>query len=221
MSSATAPQKENHVLVLPVGDFGHAAAGHLKELMPSVDILAEATDSSAEALSKNPSAIVVLIAWRPVPMLSDLLDARSHSTGSTFVSLTIQDCTMLLGPIVMPGQGICWRCWNYRELESSVSPNVIQQRTTYYADHPTEGPRGYLPSFARLGAAQLMRSLISLESTVHSAGQVVRTNLYSRQITIGRAIGLDNCDRCGLHRPLPSRSYADLRTGLMSLWSQG
>jgi bacteriocin biosynthesis cyclodehydratase domain-containing protein len=208
------------ILVVPVGEFGHAIATQMKTLLADVTVLAGAALGGGDALLRDTSSIAVLATWRPVPALSNLLDARSFRTGAPFISLTLQDSTMLLGPIVVPGSGACWRCWASRELQSSPSSKVMQQRTSYYADQPNEGPQGYLPSLALFGGAQLARALEAIQRLDAPAGEVVKTDLYTRQISTGRAVGFDNCDRCGLHRSLASRSYADLQAGLMSIWQQ-
>lgn len=209
------------IVVLPIGDFGIAAAAYLKELRPSIDIRQECSLSDCLTLAScNPEAIVVCISWRFQPVLFDQLDARSYRTGSPFLTLTLEDSNIVLGPIVVPGEGCCWRCWASRRLQASASPAAEIQRVKYYSDHPSEAPRGYLPSLARLGTAQLARTLNALEDGSAHPGDVISINIQSRQISRGRALGIDNCDRCGLRRNLDARSYHELRLELAFLWNK-
>jgi bacteriocin biosynthesis cyclodehydratase domain-containing protein len=219
MSDTSAGPHLPPVLALPFGDFGHAAATRLSEMLPSVQVLPGATQGGTEALLRNRSAIAVLVTWRPIPAISELLDARSFSTCTPFLSLALQDDYMVVGPIVVPGRGSCWRCWAARTLQCSPLRIAMQQRTAYYADHPLEGPKGYLPSLAHLGACHLVKALQALQFASAPAGIVLRISLSSLHTTQSLSVGLDDCSRCGLHRSLQTRSYRELKLGLESLWT--
>jgi hypothetical protein len=206
------------VTVLPVGDFGFTVARHVRERTPNVNVLEAPLHESIELLLHDPSAIAILIAWRPTVAVAEALDRRSHATGTPFLSLTLNDTAMLMGPIVIPGMSSCWRCWASREMQADVFPGISQCKLDYYAAHPSEGPSGYLHSLALLGAAQLCSALENINTSAATPGEVIRTDLFARRIEPSRAIGFDNCDRCGLKRPIKSRSLGDLRHALRALW---
>jgi hypothetical protein len=103
-------------------------------------------------------------------------------------------------------------------MQSDISPGVAQQRNGYYALHPAAGPTGYLPSVAQLGSAQLVQALEDVHGLGTRIGEVLWTDVYTMQVKAVKSFGIDNCDRCGLRRPVSARSHADLRAGLSSLW---
>ena len=206
------------ILILPIGEFGRAAANQLKRLLPEAKLLEGEIRSCLETLVNDDQAIAVLVSWRPMPAISDLIDARAYRTGTASCSLMLKDHEMVMGPLIIPGFTSCWRCWVTRTFQADPHAKMEAAKRSFYAENPERGPRGYLPSLALLGAAQLAKALDSLQADAQQANVAVRTDLFTLQITLERAIGLDNCNRCGLRRPLDSRGYAGLQT---SLWPEG
>ncbi len=204
------------ITVVPVGDFGLTVAKYLQGGTLDIDVLVAPLGQCHEVLIQDPSAIAVLISWRPTIAIADALDERSHATGAPFLSLTLNDTAMFMGPIVLPGISCCWRCWASRGIQADLL-GEYQSKSDYYAAHPADGPRGYLHSLALLGAAQLCRALDSIHTSVATPGEVIRTDLFARKINRTNSLGFDNCNRCGLHRPIKSRSFVDLRRALRTL----
>ncbi len=217
MTTPVSPLPET-LLVLAVGEFGEAVARALQRLVSVTVILHAVTERRLPVLLEDPTLAVVLTAGSLLPELADQLDARSFATNTSFLSLLMVNQTLLFGPVIRPGLSACWRCWAARDMQADAAPYASQRRR-FYADHPAQTPRGFLPSLARFGAAQLAEASASLKTSGDNAGLVVRTDLFGRRIVVSRAVGLDDCSRCGLRRDLASRSYEGLRCSLASLWS--
>ena len=220
MNFEPSPPGARPVLILPVGDFGWAAAKHLKRLLPQAAVLDGDVQGCLNTLLINTSATAVFTSWRPLPAVSDAIDARAYRTQTTSISLVLQEHEMVMGPVIIPGASSCWRCWDGRVFQADPQAKIKAQKRSFYADNPASGPHGYLPSLALLGAAQLAKALENANADENYAGLALRTDLFTRQITMEKAIGLDNCDRCGLQRPPSTRSYAGLQAALQRLWSQ-
>ena len=206
------------LIVLAFGDFGQAAAQFLQQLEPVTVLSPSPGMKTLPAELDDPAVAAALSSWRPMPDLANQLDARSFATKTPFLSLTTMDQTMCMGPTVVPGTSACWRCWWRRDPLGDAGMHAVQRRS-FYADHPASGPRGYLPSLARLGAAQLAQAWAMVKASGGNEGEVIRTKLFGRHITVSRSIGFDGCDRCGLHRDSRTRSYQDLQSSLESLWT--
>lgn len=217
MYPASSQPDVSPLLVLPVGDFGWAAALEIRRLLPHAEILDQELDASVKLLMSDPQATAVLTAWRPTPAILELLDARAYRTQSMLTSLTIDDGEMAMGPLIRPGFSYCGRCWTRRVLQADQLAGVRTQKRLYYSEHSLQGPRGYLPSLALFGAAQIAKSLEEAWAGKESRG-VLRMDMYTRQLTTESYLGIDNCDRCGMQRPLDTRSYLELQASLEKYW---
>jgi bacteriocin biosynthesis cyclodehydratase domain-containing protein len=216
LSDSTQP-----VIIIPFGDFGLVAADALAALLPTVSILHGEAESALSIINKDNSAIAVLTSSCALPAISDGLDLRSHRCGTPFLSLTLRNDHMLLGPTIIPGRGSCWRCWIAREHQVDTSPLINQRRAEHYSKNPSVAPKGFLASLAFLGAAQLAQLLDDIQSPASAkcAGAVTHFDLFGRTIVSGRCIGLDNCNRCGMKRPPLSRSHAEMSLALEQIWA--
>jgi len=52
-------------------------------------------------------------------------------------------------------------------------------------------------------------------------GQVWQIDMINRKITTSTVVGVHDCPRCGLHRPGPTRSHAEMQQALAYLWNHG
>ena len=207
--------RAHSILALGLGEFGLSAVQHLKQLLPQVTVVHDC-QTFLDLIATEGVYISVLAAWRAMPAFSDAMDACAHNTGTISCALTLQDSEMVMGPLVLPGATACWRCWATRASQADSLAKIQAQKRAFYAEHPEIGPCGYLPSLVLHGIAQLVSALESLPN-LKCGGVALRTNLFTRQVVEERATGLDNCNRCGLQRPLATRSYARLQSALQTM----
>jgi hypothetical protein len=207
------------VTVFAVGDFGVSVAENLNRLRSDVDVRILDLHNYILAVESANSAVLILVSGSLLPSISEAIDSKSHQNGTTFIPLWLQDCGMYLGPIVVPGGKTCWRCWSAQELDLPLRSPLEVRRREFYAKTQAASPRGFLSSLAMLGACQLSNELERLGSCGSRANQLIRTDMISLDISSRETTGLDNCNRCGLRRRVETRSHADLRKHLASLWT--
>jgi hypothetical protein len=211
------------VSVVTRGDFGRCAAEALSELVSEVSVVPEGPITLAlQGLQTERPSAVILCTSVPIPSLSSEIDGLCHDMGIPFLSLTLKDDRLFVGPTVLPGVGPCWQCWAARELQADPSPAISQRLGEFYSRNPDSAPRGFVPSFALLGASWVARILKDLGTPlwVEHAGTIKRINGFGRSVVSGRVVGVDNCDRCGTRRDIKTRSYSGMRSELGHLWNQ-
>jgi len=208
------------VLVVSVGPFGGAVARHLRALRPDTAQMAVEGDPGSD-LAWPPARLIVLAAWRPVPDLCERLDGFSHERRRPFVPAIADGATLSLGPVVVPGAAGCWRCWIQRTCQHAAGQNRRPALWQHYAQHAGDGPEGYLEPFALMAAARLSATVEALDAGEALPGQVWQIDMINRKITTSTVVGVHDCPRCGLHRPGPTRSHAEMQQALAYLWNHG
>jgi bacteriocin biosynthesis cyclodehydratase domain-containing protein len=182
-------------------------------------------NSPPELESCHVARAYVVAAWRPVPVLCELLDRVSHEAQRPFIPLILESTVIRLGPIVIPGEGGCWNCWMRRCKQHSVRPKEDEAVLRHYSSDTYVGPQGYLEPFALLSAARISQTIDTLDSSPHSckklAGSIWQVDVLTRDMTTSTVIGVHGCPRCGLQRPEIDRSFADLQRELKYLWAPG
>lgn len=206
------------VYLLSVGAFGQSVGRYLKELRADV-VETLLTSNTLPSLETWPEARVhVLVSWRPVPRLCELLDETSYESGRTYFPVVLDSSVLRLGPIVVPGKGGCWRCWVRRSAQHAEWSKERSALLEFYSSNTTVGPRGFLEPFAMIAASQIALAVNALDLSTEIAGHIWEMDLLRRQITTSTLIGIHDCPRCGLNRPTPTRSVAEIRNQLAYLW---
>lgn len=204
-----------------VGKFGEAVQQHL--LRYRHDLLSTTTSSDGASLrldGLSPARMLVLASWRPAPKLCALLDRVAHETRSPFVPLTIELNTMRIGPLVVPGHGCCWMCWERRVQQGFPWQAARHALHEFYDTHPERGPEGYLETVAGMAATRMAQVIAEIENHRARPGLVWQFDFITREIDSYRAVGIHNCPRCGLHRPPQTRSVDLISRELEWLWKQ-
>jgi bacteriocin biosynthesis cyclodehydratase domain-containing protein len=208
------------VQILSLGAFGRAVAKYLK--MTRLDVVETCLDEPA---MRDPEAwpvarINVIAAWRPVMDICEWLDQVCHERQRPFIPLIVDSRILCLGPVVVPRSGSCWNCWIQRSRQHARSLNRRRAVWEHYMRHASAGPHGYLEPFALMGAARVSQAIQALDAHVDLGGQLWQIDMLTRAIITSTVIGVDDCPRCGLHRPLATRSFAEMQKALAYLWSQ-
>lgn len=211
------PEKPVHVL--SVGPFGQAVARYLTTLRHDVSETVVINNVLPLPETWPVSRMRLLVSWRPVPSLCQLLEETTFSSCRPFLPLMLDSTAMRIGPVVVPGSGCCWSCWVKRWRQHSEWPEAHSALLGYYASHPDNGPAGFLESFALIGAARLTEIIEEIDSSEVQGGSMWQINLLTREIVTGVAIGFHDCPRCGLRREAAKRSYSGLQRELAYLWT--
>ncbi len=161
--------------------------------------------------------IQVVAAWRPVPGLCRPLDELCHEHRRAFVPAIADGSTLCIGPAVLPGKSACWNCWELRSRQHAKNDQERSALKQYYEAHPQAGPAGFLEPFALMAAAKVASAIQSHDHLQQQAGQIWQVDMFTGQVTTGYVIGVDGCPRCGLGRPLATRTYEDIRESLAFL----
>jgi bacteriocin biosynthesis cyclodehydratase domain-containing protein len=210
---------ENVVRLFCAGKFGEAVQQHLRRYRDDL-LCASAASSSALSDDLPPAKALALAAWRPDSKLCASLDRIAHHTGSPFLPLTIELNKVRVGPLVMPGRGCCWPCWEWRMQQNFRWRSARHALLKFYETHPESGPEGYLETVAAMAAAKMAQVIAEIENDRARAGLVWQLDLITRQMETYQAIGRHDCSTCGLHRPPQTRSVDLISQELEWLWKQ-
>ena len=202
--------------LLTVGPFGKAVAQHLRTLAEFRET--SVTDTAMVNQVWSMADINVVVAWRPVPTLCAVLDDLSFQRRTPFLPLILEGRVLTAGPFVVPGAGSCWHCWDLRCQQHADWPLEREALSNYYASHPEAGPNGYLEPFAMMGAARIHEAVTLFEQGRGIPGEICQIDMLSLAITQTVPPGVNDCPRCGLHRPPATRGFSDLQNRLAYLW---
>lgn len=217
---------EKSVRVISVGPFGGSVTRFLRSLRPDVAETAVPDAPASAELVPEETRVIILAASHPVPHFCDRIDKLSHERGLAFVPVILEPALLRVGPVVLSRRPPCWDCWTRRCGQFASSPNIHQALLQHYS-MSNRGPRGHLASFAAMAAGRVASVLSAMEAKPQpvamcsAAGRVWQIDLLTRTITAGRAEGIHDCPRCGLHRPAAARSFLEMQAELGYLWEHG
>ena len=206
------------VHVLSIGAFGQAVTQYLRELSTGLLETVISDDTIALPAAWPKSRAIVIASWRPVPHFCELLDDLGFAQGRPFIPVILDSTILRLGPVVIPNKGSCWACWARRYTQHDTWRQERRPLLEHYMSQSSAGPQGYLEPFAMMAASRLALILDALEDPNPPAGQVWQMDIVTRVIAAATVVGVHDCPRCGLHRPMAERSFADMRSDLAYLW---
>jgi bacteriocin biosynthesis cyclodehydratase domain-containing protein len=206
------------VLLFSAGAFGNAVARYLGVSFSDLTQIDASTPAMPD-VNECIADVCVIASRRPLTGMLETIDTIFHQQQRTFVPLIVDSTVLRLGPIVVPGSGSCWTCWQRRSLQHAARPEETAMVSNYYETHPDAGPDGYLEPFAMMGAARITQVLEASKSLASQAGHVWQIDMMTRLITTSIVEGVHDCPRCGLHRPPETRSFADMQRELAS-WQE-
>jgi bacteriocin biosynthesis cyclodehydratase domain-containing protein len=208
--------------VISSGAFGRAVVKYLSLLRADFQTTLVDNDSGSSIIEWPRSRVLALVAWRPVPSLSKLLDEVSQREGIPHVPIILESMILRVGPVCIPeARTCCWSCWMARRKQHSAWPTEEAALLEYYDANPDSGPNGYLEPFALMAAARLDNLVGNTDLLASMSGYVWQMNMLTREIITSNVVGIHDCPRCGLRRPARSRSFADLSMSLGYLWTHG
>ena len=156
-----------------------------------------------------------MLAGRPVPAVTEEVDARSHATATPWLPVLIEAGALRVGPMVVPGTSACHRCFRRRLRQHAPARAVEAALERHFTASGDDEPYGHLPGTAVLAATAAADVLdLAAADPAAAGGQVRQQDLASGRLTTGRVVGVHGCDRCGLHRDERTRSTLDLQPAL-------
>jgi bacteriocin biosynthesis cyclodehydratase domain-containing protein len=132
----------------------------------------------------------MLIAPSAEPDLTEALDALSFERGVPWLPVTIEHPQLRVGPLVVPGEGACARCYLMRHRQHDPSVAISDLMIDHLRRHPGEAPQGHLPGLASVAAALAVKALAG------PAGRVVNLDVLSLGVSSGHVTGIHGCGRC-------------------------
>jgi bacteriocin biosynthesis cyclodehydratase domain-containing protein len=209
-----------HLIVTPVGPFGHAVAERLRDLRDDVEIAG--TGAGVVRPRVPDPRLNLLIAWRRVPRMEREFDEEAFRTGQPWLPVTLDHPVLSIGPVVVPRVGPCHGCYRGRMAQHDPGREFRALVDDHYDADPAAGPDGYLPSTALFAAAAVADVADRLrDEPAREAGRVRQFDVPSQQLWSGRVVGVHGCPRCGLGRDETTRSYDRLPALLKPALSKG
>ncbi len=207
-------------LIVAAGTFGESAAQAYRRIIPAARISKAGKSGSVPNVPLNTISIV-FIAGRPYPSLSKALSKAALVRKISFLSVTLRNDYLLVGPLLLPNIGPCWKCWELRERAADANPSITYQVGQHYEQHPSQEPGGYLASLASVGAslaAGITMGVSSDKEDASYAGAVVKVDLFCRSVTRSYVVECDNCEVCAPDASLATRSWLPLRSYFKQKW---
>jgi bacteriocin biosynthesis cyclodehydratase domain-containing protein len=206
-----------HLIVTPVGPFGHAVADRLRDLCTDVEI---AGTAAAVVRPRVPEPhLNLLIAWRRVRRMEPEFDEEAFRTGQPWLPVILDHPMLEIGPVVVPGVGPCHGCYRGRMAQHDPAGAFRAIVDAHYDEDPSAGPDGYLPSTALFAAATVADVVDRLRTAPEKeAGRIRQLDVPTQTLWSGRVVGVHGCPRCGLGRDETTRSYDRLPALLKGVW---
>jgi bacteriocin biosynthesis cyclodehydratase domain-containing protein len=178
--------------IIAVDAFGRYAARHAQAcaVPGEVVILPEPPEEGGVR-------VLALLAGRPVPGIARNLDAFAFSTGTPFVVIWLTDGRLQVGPVVVPGAGPCFGCFEARERQHAPGRDAVDAIRAHQAATLPADDVGVLLPLARLAGAEVLRLCGSTAELATIAGAVWAFSVPPTLALRGKVVGLDGCVRCG------------------------
>lgn len=210
------------VFMISVGAFGMAVGRYVRRLYPNIHEMTRGDISVTDGRHWPAFDLVILAASRPAPRLCERLDEISQRRRAPFIPLLVESGALRLGPVIVPGDSGCWRCWERRSQQHCAYPQERSALLEWYDAHPQVGPRGYLEAFAVIGAARIAQTITEVNRSAGSAaGTIWQLHMFTSKVSTGLLLGIDGCPICGLNRGLTTRTYLEMQQSLKEMWRNG
>lgn len=204
------------------GGFGEAVASVLRENFPEmIEVYSDTQNPIVASIETYPQAQWhILTSWRPAARYCHAIEEISYRQKSIFIPVVMNGALLQIGPVVVPGTGACYSCYEKRFFQHTQLQSQFRDIYNYYDTHPESGPRGYLHAVADLAAMHVMQIMQRLEREPERvAGHLWQWNSMTFEGLESMVTGIHACPRCGLQRNEATRSYEELQQVLASLFS--
>ncbi|MBE1583071.1 TOMM precursor leader peptide-binding protein [Nonomuraea angiospora] len=204
------------VIAVGQGPFGARVADRLRDRPPGARFTADGLDArftagDLDAVFAAGAQVVVVALWRPAPGLCERADELAHATGTAWLPVVMEDASIVVGPLVRPGSGPCFRCFADRRVQHDPRWHRTRARYAAYDSDPALGPAGFRPRHADV-AATAARLLLrpagdgpgraARDAARDAAGAVITLSVPGLSVSRDRVVACHGCDRCGRQRPV-------------------
>ncbi|MCY8857610.1 TOMM precursor leader peptide-binding protein [Bacillus atrophaeus] len=205
--------------IMSSGAFGEEVAEQFSKRYQNTAVTALPEPMYLLPSDRFPSArLHIFASWKSSSYISKQLDQLFFKWREPWLPITMDHPYVRIGPLVIPGEGPCFHCFESRSLQHSPVPQYVRKMDDYYHRHPDAGPKGYLRSFAGWSAVFASTIIKSIDKDApSSAGSIWQMNMLTRESFSSKTVGIHGCPRCGLKRPEENRSVAQLSESLQSL----
>ncbi|WDU79262.1 MULTISPECIES: TOMM precursor leader peptide-binding protein [Lysinibacillus] len=194
--------------ILACGTFGEATAKIIAEKVEDVEITTADQEGKFWVGSWPHADLHVVISWRPVPKLCEVLDEMCHAWKVPWFPIILDTPKLQIGPIVVPGEEGCYSCYRRRQIQHSKFGKFIPSIEEFYSQNPSFGPIGYLEVHSQIAACLFIEFLNRIQKNIYKeAGKVFEYNLITSGIDKGKVVGFHGCKRCGSTENQATRSY--------------
>lgn len=193
------------ILILTAGEFGRAAGARARQRLDSparpVRLAAlPTTEAEARELVARASALAIA-AWRPYPDVGRWIDDAAHAARVPWSRVVLHGTRLTCGPVVVPGQGPCFHCYQRRWASHHPAPERELVIEHAYARDPALGVTGFVAPMVEIAASALAEDLRAPEA---SAGRVRLVDVISGAVQETAVLGIHACPRCGLPHAGPA-----------------
>lgn len=179
------------MLVIVNGTFGKSVHKALADAEP-VAMLEWCEDDLQEKIAGAEFAIFAN--WRDCHAEFQQFDAIAADKGLTWCPIRPMGGTLVIAPLIVPGQSACFDCYQRRFLCHDLDPQRVLARQFAFSRDSEIGAPGHIEPMAHLAAAWALKLA---EDPVENAGRVITIDLFSFAITDARAVRIHGCKRCG------------------------
>lgn len=196
--------------VIGIGEFGATVAEQISQLHNNTSITLF-PDYRIQPSELKHAKVQIIASGRTDLATYNLIEELSYNWKVPWVAITMEQSTMCIGPVVVPGEEGCYECFHKRKLQHSRYAEYINQLNDFYKLSPEKEPKGYLSVHAGMAASIL--GLLKNELLVTPeklAGSVYEVNIVTGNIHKKQVIGFHGCPKCGLGRDEKTRSYEEI-----------
>lgn len=184
----------SRLALIGLGAFGRSTVESLHTLFPGS--VPHRPDAVEDAFHAGADA-VVLASWRPAPAVHERADELAHRTGTPWLPVTIEQPVLRVGPLVVPGDGPCFRCYRDRRIQHDANRSVTRAVEDAYDRDGSCGPAGFLPQHRRIAAG----AAAMLLGGHRSPGRLLTFSLLSLVMRTDHVVACHGCGRCRPRTP--------------------
>lgn len=208
--------------ILAPDEFGQAVSEALQELVPWTVQMTRSIEQFLKIPALPGTQAYMLVAGYPASRLCHILNDLSYAHHVPFLPAIISSPYLEIGPLVIPGSGACYACYERRFLQHTPLPQVHKRRYQYYDTRVISDPVGYLPPLVFLTATRLAQLLVQgLEQPGHAGGYYWRWNIMQAEAHQSHVVGGHGCMYCGLKRDEKGRSFQEMQGYLQGILPWG
>ena len=208
----------NPIACLSMGAFGAAASKYLQLLCPDSLMVEPLSEGSIPAVKLANCRAAVLFTEQLPPRVCEQLNDLAHQNQQVFLPVSLGASTLTIGPVVLPGMGACWQCWEQRSKQHARHIGQAEQSADSGLEAISLSSQRLLYPCALIAACEVLWMCQDVQRLRAVAGSVWRMDLGTHDVSTSTTVGVHDCKYCGLERPAETRGFAQMSEALQSHW---